>query len=94
MRINKLDNVFQVYNKNVGSAKIKSNETPKEKDQIKISDKAVEFQFALQKIKDTADIRMEKVEGLKQQVQAGTYNVDGKEIAEKIIASVKFDKKI
>ncbi|WP_353093776.1 flagellar biosynthesis anti-sigma factor FlgM [Tissierella praeacuta] len=94
MRINKLDNIFQVYNKNSGGKKVKSDNKVNDTDKIKISEKAMEYQYALQKIKDVEDIRMDKVENIKQQVQSGSYHVDGKKIAEKIIESVNFDKKI
>lgn len=94
MRINKIDNAFQVYNKNVSAKKIKTEKTSKEADQIKISEKAIEFQFALQKIKDVEEIRMGKVEAVKNQIKAGTYEIDGNKIAEKMLKDISFDKKI
>ncbi|MBU5255683.1 flagellar biosynthesis anti-sigma factor FlgM [Tissierella praeacuta] len=94
MRINKLDNIFQVYNKNSGIKKVKSDNRGKDTDELKISEKAIEFQYALQKLKDVEDIRMDKVEYIKEQVQSGSYHVDGKKIAEKILETVNFDKKI
>ncbi|WP_313757463.1 flagellar biosynthesis anti-sigma factor FlgM [Tissierella sp.] len=94
MRINKLDNIFQVYNKNSGIKKVKSDNRGKDTDELKISEKAIEFQYALQKLKDVEDIRMDKVEDIKNQVQSGAYHVDGKKIAEKILETVNFDKKI
>lgn len=94
MRINKVDNVFQVYNKNSGVKKVKLNKEAKETDQIKLSEKAIEFQYGLQKIKDVEEIRTEKVENIKNQIKAGTYEIDGKKIAEKMIQSINFDKKI
>ncbi|WP_333656983.1 flagellar biosynthesis anti-sigma factor FlgM [Tissierella praeacuta] len=94
MRINKLDNIFQVYNKNSGIKKVKSDNRGKDTDELKISEKAIEFQYALQKLKDVEDIRVDKVEYIKEQVQSGSYHVDGKKIAEKILETVSFDKKI
>lgn len=94
MRINKIDNVFQVYNKNSKVNKSKSDKISKDTDKIKISDKAIEFQFALQKIKDVEEIRMDKVEEIKNKIQTGSYYVEGKKIAEKMLESINFDKKI
>lgn len=94
MRINKIDNVFQVYNKNAGVKKAKTDKMTKETDQIKISERAIEFQFALQKIKDVEEIRMEKVEDIKNKIKAGTYEIDGEKIAEKMLEEINFDKKI
>lgn len=94
MRINKIDNIFQVYNKNSGVKKIKSKEISKDTDEIKISSKAIEFQYALQKVKDVEEIRMDKVEDIKNRIKSGTYNVEGNKIAEKILESINFNKKI
>lgn len=94
MRINNIDNVFQVYNKNTGVKKVKTEKMTKETDQIKISERAIEFQFALQKIKDVEEIRMEKVEDIKNKIKAGTYEIDGEKIAEKMLEEINFDKKI
>lgn len=89
-----MDNVFQVYNKNASANKVKADKTAKDTDQLKISENAVEFQYGLQKLKNVEDIRMDKVETIKAQIQAGTYNVDGKQIAEKMLDSISFDKKM
>lgn len=94
MRINRVDNVFQAYNKNTGVKKVKSGNMSKDLDQVKISEKAMEFQFAMQKIKEIPDVRREKVDTIKKQIESGTYEVDGKKIAEKILESLYFDKKI
>ena len=93
MRINKTDNVFQIYNKNQGVKKVNTDKMPKDTDQLKISDEAIDFQYALQKLKNVDDIRMEKVENIKAQIQAGTYEISGSKIAEKMIENIYFDKK-
>lgn len=89
-----MDNVFHVYNKNTSVNKVKTDKTAKDTDQLKISENAVEFQYGLQKLKNVEDIRMDKVERIKAQIQAGTYHVDGKQIAEKMLESISFDKKM
>lgn len=94
MRINKMDNVFQVYNKNLGVKNIKTNKSGKSSDELKISENAMDFQFAINKVKEVEDIRVEKVEKIKEQIKSGTYEIDGKKIAEKIYNSINFDQKI
>jgi len=89
-----MDNVFQVYNKTAGVKKVNTEKTTKETDQVKISEKAIEFQFSLQKIKDVEEIRLGKVEDIRSRIKAGTYEIDGDKIAEKILESINFDKKI
>ena len=94
MRINKTDNVFHVYNKNQGVKKVNPNKVDKDSDEIKISSKAIDFQYALQKLKDVEDIRMDKVENIKEQIKSGIYEINGEKIAEKILETVYFDKKL
>ncbi|MFA5577408.1 MAG: flagellar biosynthesis anti-sigma factor FlgM [Tissierellaceae bacterium] len=94
MRINKLDNVFQVYNKNAAAKKTKGKQKSDDSDQVKISDKALDFQFAVKKIKDLEDVRMDKVENIKRQIKSGTYQVNSNMVAEKILEDISFNKKI
>lgn len=88
-----MDNVFQIYNKNQGVKKAKTDKLPKEIDNLKISDEAIDFQYALKKLKDVESIRIEKVEIIKSQIKSGTYEIDSNKIAEKIMESIYFDKK-
>ena len=94
MRINNIDNIFQVYNKNAGIKKKDADKKSEGTDEVKLSSKAVDFQHALKSFKELDDIRWEKVEELKAQVKAGTYHIDGEKIAEKILADLNFDKRI
>ena len=93
MRINKTDNIFQIYNKNQGVKKVKTDKVSKDADQLKISEEAIDFQFALQKLQDVEDLRMEKVERIKAEIQSGRYEISGRKIAEKMVESIFFDKK-
>lgn len=88
-----MDNVFQIYNKNQGVKKSKTDKQSKEIDNLKISDEAIDFQYALKKLKDVESIRIEKVEIIKSQIKSGTYEIDSNKIAEKIMESIYFDKK-
>lgn len=93
MKINKTDKVMQVYN-NMTTNKVNVNKNRKEKDKIDLSERAKDYQFAMNKIKEIPDIRMDKVNELKEQVQSGNYNVEGKKIVEKMFESINFDKRI
>ncbi|MCK9445094.1 MAG: flagellar biosynthesis anti-sigma factor FlgM [Tissierellaceae bacterium] len=94
MRINKLDNVFQVYNKNSTAKKTKGKQISEGSDEVKISEKAIDFQFAVKKLKDVEEIRMEKVKNIKNQIKSGTYEVNSNMVAEKILEDISFNKKI
>lgn len=88
-----MNNVFQTYNKNQGTKKVRMDKAVDNGDQVKISDKAIDFQYALQRLKNVEDVRMDKVEKLKKEIDSGTYKIDGNKIAEKIMESISFDKK-
>jgi len=67
-----------------GSAKQGSSQAVKE-DKVVLSPKAKEVQEATKLIKELPDIREEKVAKLKEQVNQGTYRIDGKKIAFKML---------
>ena len=93
MKINRTDRLLQVYT-NMEASKTKINKKVFEKDKIEFSERAMDYQFALKKLKEVPDIRMEKVEKLKKEIQTGNYNISGREIVDKIYESINFDKKI
>jgi negative regulator of flagellin synthesis FlgM len=67
-----------------GFAKQGSSQTVKE-DKVVSSPKAKDVQEATKLIKELPDIRKEKVAKLKEQVDQGTYRIDGKRIAFKML---------
>ncbi len=54
-------------------------------DKVVLSPKAKEVQEVTEVIKELPDIREEKVAKLKEQVDQGTYRIDGKKIAFKML---------
>ncbi|WP_236914381.1 flagellar biosynthesis anti-sigma factor FlgM [Clostridium sp. Cult2] len=93
MKINKTDKVLQIYN-DMRSNKIKPNRNTFGKDELEVSEKAKDYQFAINKLKEVPDIRKDKVEKIKREIASGSYNVEGEKIAEKIYEGTNFDKKI
>lgn len=53
--------------------------------EVEISDRAQEIQRITQLIKDLPDVREDRVQALKAQVENGTYNVSSEDIADLII---------
>ena len=83
----KIDNlqfnkIAELYNKQKEDNKSEKN---KKGDKLNISNKAVQFKEIKEKIKNTADIRQEKVSGLKESVTKGDYKVDSEKVAAKIL---------
>jgi negative regulator of flagellin synthesis FlgM len=72
----------------------KSKETaaPKEReDQVRISDRAKQFQQLSQLVTQTPDVRTDKVEKIQAAIKSGSYNVRGEQVADKLIANTVLD---
>jgi negative regulator of flagellin synthesis FlgM len=65
---------------------------PKEReDQVRISARAKEFQHLSQLVAQTPEIRADKVEKIQAAIKAGSYNVRGEQVADKVIAHTILD---
>ena len=73
------ENVVQVADKQAGAAAVK----PEEK--VDLSTRAREIQQAKVEVSKVPDVREEKVQEIKSQVEKGTYNVSGEQIANKMV---------
>lgn len=92
MSINKVGGVNGVY----GNSKIDSKRPVQAssgvratKDQVTISQEALDFQTVLKAVKlmkDLPDVREDVVSNLKEKVDAGSYSVDSKKLAEKMLS--------
>jgi negative regulator of flagellin synthesis FlgM len=70
----------------LGSEKSSSQGAGTEK--VLLSSKARDIAKINEIIKSSPEIRTEKVERIKNEIAKGTYSVDGKEIAEKILTEI------
>mgnify|MGYP001430056720 CR=1 FL=1 len=93
MNINKVDKILQVYNTQ-SIKKVEASKKNGRKDEVKLSNKAMEYQIAVNSLKDVPEIRKDKVEKLKSEISAGTYKVDGEKIVEKMFGNINFDKRV
>ncbi|MGA1863335.1 flagellar biosynthesis anti-sigma factor FlgM [Deferribacter thermophilus] len=55
------------------------------KDRVEFSVDRQKIDNLKQKIKEASDVRKEKIDQLKKSIEAGTYDVTGKKVAEKIV---------
>lgn len=93
MNINKVDKILQVYNTQ-SIKKVESSKKSGRKDEVKLSNKAMEYKLAVNSLKNVPEIRKDKVEKLKSEISAGTYKVDGEKIVEKMFGNINFDKRV
>jgi negative regulator of flagellin synthesis FlgM len=59
-----------------------------QEDKVSLSDTSRDMQTAKQAIASSQDIRLEKVNELKQAVASGRYEIDAGKVAEKMIGSI------
>lgn len=83
-----IQKILGVYKNNTAAVQ-KPAKVAQEKDKVEISDRAKDFQWALNAYKNLPDVRKEKVEEVTRKIQSGTYNPTGEEIADSM-----FNKKI
>jgi negative regulator of flagellin synthesis FlgM len=67
------------------SDKQRSNETSPSQDSVELSPQAKGMQEAMRILDTLPDVREDKVAQIKQQIEEGSYEIDGKKIAEKMI---------
>jgi len=60
-------------------------------DRLSLSEEAREIQRVMELARQAPDVRKEKVEEVKGQLEAGTYHISGEEIAEKLLSRLLVD---
>lgn len=88
-----VQNLLKVYQndiKNINKVKDVKPASPGT-DSLALSKDSKIKQKALQAARQAPDIRTERVEELKEQISAGTYEVNNEEVAEKMIARAIVD---
>ncbi|MGF7059777.1 flagellar biosynthesis anti-sigma factor FlgM [Brassicibacter mesophilus] len=91
---NNIDKIVQAYKRQDAKKGVKEAGRLTKKDQLSLSEKAKEYQAAMNALKDTPDVRTEKVEAIKHQIETGTYKVDASKIAQKMLDNINMDKRI
>lgn len=84
MRIDAFNKVSQLYKTNSmkSTAKTKSSSFS---DKLEISQLGKDYQVAKQIVAQTPDVREDKVNEIKQRMDAGTYDVSNEEVADKLV---------
>jgi negative regulator of flagellin synthesis FlgM len=85
VRINGINNVNGLYKPGNAKKSYGAKDVATGKDSLAISDFAKELQVAKQSVQSAPDVRQAKVESIKQQMEAGKYNVSASQVAEKLV---------
>jgi len=86
MRINGVNNVGNVYKTKRASKAYSGSSVAPAKDEVSFSDIAKDLAVAKKAVDTTPDVRMEKVNDIKAQIQAGQYNISASQVADKLLS--------
>ena len=89
-----IQSLLKIYNKDLNSGTNKIDEVKSKKiarDELALSGESKIMQRAFQAVKQSEDIRQEKVDTLREQISAGTYTVADDEVAERMISQALID---
>lgn len=84
MRIEAYNKVSQMYQTN-NVRSVESNKKSGKSDQLEISQTGKDYQTVKQAVAGTNEVRMDKVEEIKQRLASGTYDVSMNEVADKLL---------
>ncbi len=90
-----VQNLLKIYSKDNNINKVgqtQLNKIPGKNDKLAISDESRIKHRAMQAIKQSDDVRMDKVNYLQEQISSGTYTISDDEVAEKMIARAIVDR--
>ena len=85
MRIDNFGVLQQMYGVNSKPVKTQTTRTGGFSDSLQISDSGNDYQVAKKAMTSASDIRADRVAGLKEQIQNGTYDVSPEQFAERIL---------
>jgi negative regulator of flagellin synthesis FlgM len=83
--------VEQGNKRNVSDSKSKPANVIPKNDQVNLSDMAKDLASLTNAVKNSADVRTDKIDKIKNEIEAGTYDVTGKQVAEKIVETAVDD---
>ncbi len=85
MRIDAMSEITQVYQANGKMKKVESA-TSVSRDSVQISSFGRDLQVAKEAVQNAPDVREDKVKAIKEQINAGTYNVPMSALADKLLS--------
>ncbi len=87
MRIDAFNKVSQLYKANSSKSIAKSKEGSFQ-DKLEISQTGKDYQMAKQIVAQAPEIREDKINAIKQRLEAGTYSISNQELAEKLVEKI------
>ncbi len=85
MRISGMNNVDHVYKTKKANKAYQTQSLESSKDVVTLSSFAKELSIAKKAVMQAPEVRMDKVESIKAQLEAGTYNISATHVADKML---------
>lgn len=85
MRIDAYNAVNQVYQTTAQVKKVDAEKRVQKDDKLEISQTGKDINIAKKAIKESPDVREDKIEAIKKQMAEGTYSVSTEALADKIL---------
>lgn len=82
-------NIGKIYSQNMARASSGSEQASKQYDSIEISKEGQEISRYVNMTKEVSDVRMQKVNDIKDRVQKGLYRVSSEDLAAEILKTIK-----
>ena len=89
---NPISKAIEVYNAQKSRQNRVGEKENNKKDQLSLSEDAQVFQAGMKAVRESADVRMAKVNEIKALMESGRYKVSSYEIASKIVDDILFNK--
>ena len=86
---NKINEIYQTSKIN----KVEKKQAKGSYDKLEISSTGRDYQVAKNAVKQVSDVRIDRINEIKEAMASGTYNISMKEVADKLVDSY-FDQKI
>ena len=88
MKINNFNAINKIYRSNSTSAMRRVDSAQSFSDRLEFSKTAKSYTVANSAVSSAPDVRLDKVNAIKAQMAAGTYNVSAEDVADKILSDV------
>ena len=88
MKISGLMRTYEVQRQDKTASPERMSRAEEHTDMVTLSTKAKDFSTVKKALVNTPDIRADKVQSLKDQIDSGTYNVTGMDVANKLFAQL------
>lgn len=96
MKINNVSGVMGAYTQHQARkvARTQASTPPERNDEVRLSREAQDILTLKDKVAQAPDVRRERIEELRRQIEAGTYRPSARQIADRMLKARVFDEMV